>query len=320
MIMKNVLILMLLIGIFLTNSYAFGQASALPPPLGLHSWTAIVKVIGEDGNPIFGAGIFVQYNIPGKEGSGQPTYGEIKGSTDANGMFDTSHTDRSSGLAIIVEKSGYYTTHTGYQFYFSDTRQNPAFTLVLKKIGKPIPMYAKRIYKNSPVLNQPVGYDLMVGDWVGPYGKGINTDIIFTKVAYRKSGADYDYKVTIQFPKVGDGIQEFTAPDAAKGSGLLSPHVAPDNGYTNQLTRERYAYPGQPAKSDYNPNANYFFRVRTILDENGNVKSALYGKIYGEFMQYTYYLNPTPNDRNIEYDPKQDLLGRLSFDSQVRFP
>ena len=58
-------------------------------------------------------------------------------------------------------------------------------------------------------------------------------------------------------------------------------------------------------------NHNYYFRVRTVLDGNGNVKSALYGKIYGDFMQFNYYLNPTPNDRNVEFDPKKNLMENL---------
>ena len=68
------------------------------------------------------------------------------------------------------------------------------------------------------------------------------------------------------------------------------------------------------------PDRNYFFRVRTLLDEHGNVKSALYGKIYGDFMQFAYYLNPTPNDRNVEFDPKQNLLHGLKPTEEVTAP
>ena len=68
------------------------------------------------------------------------------------------------------------------------------------------------------------------------------------------------------------------------------------------------------------PNRNYFFRVRTAKDHEGNIVSAHYGKIYGDFMQFTYYLNPTPNDRNIEFDPKQNLLGGLQSFEQVSAP
>jgi hypothetical protein len=70
-------------------------------------------------------------------------------------------------------------------------------------------------------------------------------------------------------------------------------------------------HPGQGTKEDFDENRNYFFRVRTMLDDKGNVKSALYGKIYGDFMQFSYYLNPTPNSRNVEFDPKQNLMKNL---------
>jgi hypothetical protein len=124
----------------------------------------------------------------------------------------------------------------------------------------------------------------------------------------------------VRFPKDGDGIREFTVPDVEKGSALRSPHEAPADGYQSELTREVGAHPGQPSKFDYDPNRIYFFRVRTVLDEQGKVKSTFYGKIYGDFMQFCYYLNPTPNDRNIEFDPKRNLLKGLKSTEQVTAP
>jgi hypothetical protein len=317
---KNAIILLCLALIGLANSRAFGQAPALPAQFGPHSWTATVKVIGEDSSPISGAHISVQYDIPGKEGSGQPTYGELKGPTAAGGVFETLHTDRSLGLAIIVEKSGYYATRTGYQFYFLQTRQNPTFTLVLKKIGNPIAMYARHVRNGPPAFNEPIGYDLTVGDWVAPHGKGQTTDIIFTGKLDKKSKNDFDYKLTVSFPKPGDGIQEFVAPDVEKGGDLRSPHEAPADGYHLQVVRAMSRHPGKTSVEDLDLNRNYFFRVRTMLDSNGNVKSALYGKIYGDFMQFTYYLSATPNDRNVEFDPKHNLLSLKFREPQVRMP
>jgi hypothetical protein len=37
-------------------------------------------------------------------------------------------------------------------------------------------------------------------------------------------------------------------------------------------------------------------------------------------MQFSYYLNPTPNDRNIKFDPKQNLLGGLQSFERVSAP
>jgi hypothetical protein len=199
--------------------------------------------------------------------------------------------------------------------------RNPTVTLMLKKVGKPIAMYARYVTQGPPVFNTPVGYDLTVGDWVGPNGKGITTDIVFNGTLDQKAKNDFDYTLTVSFPKPGDGIQEFAVPDAEKGGGLRSPHEAPTNGYQSQVVKTMSRHPGQGTKEDMNdPNRNYFFRVRTALDENGNVVSAHYGKIYGDFMQFTYYLNPTPNSRNIEFDPKQNLIGDSPSSPRVQSP
>ena len=73
-------------------------------------------------------------------------------------------------------------------------------------------------------------------------------------------------------------------------------------------------------ETNWDLNRNYFFRVHTVLDENGNIKSVLYGKIYGDFLKFSYYLNPTPNDRSVEFDPKQNILKNLGEFEQVTEP
>jgi hypothetical protein len=325
MIMKNTPVLLCLSLTALASGLAFGQAPALPSPFGPHQWTATVKVIGEDGNPIAGADVDVSYDVPAKPDEGSKRYGEVKGITDDNGMFIASHTDSSWDLGVAVEKAGYYKSHIGYQFYYDEKRRQPSFTLILKKIGMPIPMYAKRLNTHVPALDKAVGFDLMAGDWVSPYGRGVNSDILFTGHFNKGANGESDFTLTVSFPNPGDGIQEFDAPaliqDAKTGqSDLRSSHEAPMDDYQSQWVQTDNRKPGQPVETNRNSNHNYYFRVRTVLDENGNVKSALYGKIYGDFMEFAYYLNPTPNDRNVEFDPKQNLFDGLSFDTQVKTP
>jgi len=308
MIMKTALILLCLTLTVLTNSFTFGQAPAIPAQLGPHSWTATVKVAGEDGNPIVGANVSVQYTVPTEPDSGDKTYGEVKGKTDTNGMFSASHTDNSWGLGVVVEKTGYYNTQMGHQFYFDEKNRHPAFTLLLKKIGKPIPLYAKQITSlKVPEFNKAIGYDLVIGDWVGPYGNGVNADLFFTE---KHIDPQSGYILSVSFPKPGDGIQEFTVPNAEKGSGFRSAHEAPIDGYQRELSQTVAT----------NPNRNFYFRVRTKLDENGNVVSARYGKIYGDLAQFTYYFNPTLNDQNVEFNPKQNLLSGLQPLDEVSAP
>jgi hypothetical protein len=294
-----------------------------------HQWNVTLQVVDEDGNPVFGANASVGYFV-----NSQPASSE--GLTDGNGVFTASHTADNdlNELGFTAEKTGYYTTRMGHMLFppYDPAKWDITQTIVLKKIGQPIPMYArwirsepgvfKKTGKLPIVFNTTIGYDLVLGDWVAPYGTGVNTDLKVTEEFNKQSALDYDFKLTISFPKAGDGIQEFTVPDAEKESDLRSPHEAPTNGYNAQLVRENFHHPGQAGQSDYDPNRNYFFRVRTVLDHQGNVVSTHYGKIYGdpEQMSFEYYLNPTPNDRNIEFDPKQNLLGGLKPFEQVNTP
>ncbi|MEZ5415708.1 MAG: hypothetical protein R3F03_15480, partial [Opitutaceae bacterium] len=54
---------------------------------------------------------------------------------------------------------------------------------------------------------------------------------------------------------------------------------------------------------------------RVVLDDDGSVVSANYSKVMGDIyvshtgvLRFTYYFNPTPNDRNLEFDPKRNLF------------
>ncbi|HTR43604.1 MAG TPA: hypothetical protein VMH87_18480, partial [Pseudomonadales bacterium] len=258
----------------------------------------------------------------------QKTYGEIKGMTDMNGIFSASHTDSSWDLAITAKKTGYYTTRIGHELYVPGqfdaskvaANRNTTMTFLLKKIEKPIPMQAKSLNTHVPDLDKHVGYDLMLGDWVSPYGKGVNADINFMGHFDKRDGGESDFTLTVTFPKSSDGIQEFTVPDTEKGSGLRSPHEAPTEGYQSQWVQFDNRKPRRPIKTNRDPHHNYFFRVRTVADDKGNIVSAHYGKIYGDFMEFKYYFNPTPNDRNVEFDPTKNLIKNLKPLEEVKEP
>jgi hypothetical protein len=284
---------------------AWQQVMAEPLP----NWTATVSVKDENGQPVSDANVEISYRASSPSEQTEIS-DKISGVTDTYGTFIATHKYTSYSLNIRSAKSGYYPTSQTYELGFSydPAKWNATVNLVLRPVGRPIPMYAKWVRQGPSVFNQPVGYDMMEGDWVAPYGKGRTTDIIFTQFRDQKSSQDYEYLLKVSFPNQGDGIQEFTVPAEQSGSSLKSSREAPENGYQPEINRANVSHPPETAKMDYNPKRNYFFRVRTVLDQHGNIKSAMYGKIYGDFMQFTYYLNPTPNDQNMEFDPSRNLL------------
>jgi hypothetical protein len=302
----------------LTSISALAQAR-----VGVNSWSVTFKVVDDAGKPVGGASIQVRYLQTDR----------IIGQTDGDGVFSASHADKSIALGFLVRKENYYSDYLHHELYAPGQFDGPTvaanrhFTqiIVLRKIGKPIPMYAKQQDAIFPRENERMGFDLVIGDWVAPFGKGSHPDIYFK--VHREIVNDYKYNasLTIDFPNKGDGIAVAQAePDT--GGEFKTSRTAAETGYESEKVW-LYSYDKQPATV-----FGYFIRIRTILDENGNVKSALYGKIRGDFkfyagtraphagMKFDYYLNPTPNDMNLEFNPKQNLLKNLDIVQQIKDP
>jgi len=286
-------------------------------------WTTTVKVVDESNQPVAWADVTIGYYVPAPADQTIAS-DSTKGKTDTSGFYSASGRTRSTDLFFGAGKEGYYHSHLEHAFHkFKDsdpTKRSPNIALLLKKIKRPIPMYAKRMISQPPIQGAPVGYDLEVGDWVTPHGKGSRTDILFATFLDKRADDDWDYKVVVSFPNPGDGIQPFTISDLERTSSLRSPHEAPEGGYQLEWIKTQSQRPGQPGKYGINDDLNFFFRVRTVLDEYGNVKTANYGKIYGDFLNFQYFFNGTANSRNVEFDPTKNLMEHLQPGEHVELP
>jgi hypothetical protein len=90
------------------------------------------------------------------------------------------------------------------------------------------------------------------------------------------------------------------------------PHLAPEAGY--EPTRSSVVNGNfSPGREDI----GLFLRTRVRRDGEGKIVSANYAKVIGDFrvstpgpggFSLTYYFNPTPNDRNLEFDPDKNLF------------
>lgn len=204
---------------------------------------------------------------------------------------------------------------------------NPTIEIKLKKKINPIPMYVRFVKTKFPKKNMDIGFDLLAADWVAPYGKGKTADFIFKyegdvimeKVAGRRFPEPFfNCTFTLSFSNPKDGLQPFYVPiRSSKGSSLRSSQKAPLDDYKNILKRNIFRNK-KTSKYDTREDRNYYFRVRTKTDKDGNITNALYGKIYddikfgyGEEIHFVYYLNPTSNSRDLEWN-RQNLFKGLS--------
>ena len=293
--------------------------------------------------------------IPG-EAFGRDENALFDGVTDTNGVVTLKMPSKTGDLSYGVcgrrdANDNYLRMRVGDSSYYRDSGEgmlftnniggkwqpwNPTIDLVIKRVLNPIPMYARYLRSGDfsiPAYNVSLGYDLVKSDWLPPYGNGETSDFIFRLDSQLgKTRADgiqlFDAVLSLTFSNEGDGIQEIMVP-VRKGSIFRLPRFAPETGYSNKWVSKTFAN----EDSDYcefKEDQNFIFRVRTKKDDKGRIVSALYGKIVGPLfyevrarganMQMKYYLNPTPNDRNLEFDPKQNLLKNLPWQGGVQEP
>jgi len=250
--------------------------------------------------------------------------------TDQNGVADLETPSLRGSFAYAPYPQGKYYKVPSLRYQFKEVVNgrwefwNPQLEIVLPRILNPIPLHARKVGIGPNLelpTTGPVGFDLIMSDWVAPHGKGKKSDLIFTHTPGLRAAdvnSSFDSVFTLTFANLGDGIQ--SRPANQTNRLLELPREAPAEGYEAKLERRiSWAGKGTPVQLGVREDQNYFLRVRSVLDPNGNVISALYGKIYGDIhlmappashgmARFTYYLNPTSLDRNLEFDPKRNLL------------
>ncbi len=200
---------------------------------------------------------------------------------------------------------------------------------MVRRVINPIPMYAKAVEAMIPATDVLCGFDMETGDWVTPYGKGKQPDVFFQVDRSIVNKDDFELTFRVVFTNKLDGLQAMTS---FSQSAFKSPRFAPVDGYKMEYERRlgrklgRGFFNTEPSPEEY-----CGYRIRSTLDEHGGIKSAYYGKITSGFrltgyiadrvsLLFTYYLNPTPNDRNLEFDPKRNLFTNLDEFETVSEP
>ena len=276
-----------------------------------------VKVVGEDQQVIKDANVLFGFGNS-----------SVSGVTDIKGLF-TGEGRCHGDYGLSITKDGFYLSgaSTPQLTNIVDGKWlpwNPVALSILRPIGKRVALYAKTVKLRIPILDKPCGFDLEASDWVAPYGKGMKSDFIFTLHQVDRGMQDYDVLGELTFKNPSDGLQDAPLPEVGKNSVFKWERQAPENGYQPkfQLQNSWHKEKGITRSFKYADGVweGYFFRVRTV-EQDGEIVSARYGKIRGGIevfpndpnpkIDFTYYFNPTPNDRNLEWDMKKNLFSGL---------
>lgn len=219
------------------------------------------------------------------------------------------------------------------------------YTSIMQRVESPIPLFVKQVewrdWRQGLLglqgSNAVLRLDMFKGDWLPPYGHGETADLEITSRMQitgkerrfsfaTRAEADvpfYDIVQTIGPTGEADCISELH-PDPTLGIKIRH---GGDDGMgvrivRRQGRRKRIGLAGNwecEYFDDTDDNRCYTFRIRSRYDGKGNLVEAYYGKVYGDFkfeghldrgiisVRFLYYLNPTPLDRNLEWDRKTNL-------------
>lgn len=318
-----------------------------PSPIAISAKAAFTaRVVDEEtGDGIMG--MMVVCPLP----SSKNIFGDL-GYTVVTNLTDKSGEVRFAGKVyddeiqyFVMNRSGYYPL-SGMRIRFTNMTEtfvkkwlpyDEVQTITLQKIGKKIPLFVKeaRPKRNQDLTTGPdrkFGYDLVKGDWMPPFGRGEHADIEFNLLPREDFGMgmgpsgipDLAFRDTVQVKFVGkdNGIVKVSPPLCA----ALKVRTAPEGGYLSKFNIWFGQTKTMQDDTNIDKGACHAFRVRTVKNAQGEIVSALYGKIYGDFrltygycliptgVSFTYYLNLMPNDRNLEWDMEHNLCPvRKSF-------
>jgi hypothetical protein len=275
-----------------------------------------VKVVDDDNLAVPDAKVVVMgYNT------------QAEGKTDKAGFFPARLRNVTGQLDFVVRKEGFYTIGWVSYYFTGQTNGrwrpwNPTVELQLRRHGKPVPMVVKQIEGKMPVFGQSIGFDLVVGDWVRPYGNGRISDFLLLAERWMRESNRVAGRLKLSFSNPDDGLCRVRLP-SRNDYGMRLPGIAPGSGYMNEwewrLRPEMDQDPLNPyADLNFDQDSNYYFRVRSQRSNNGDLRSAMYGKIYygvqfgvwenrPDFsLKLLYYLNPD-GTRNTEFDMRSNL-------------
>lgn len=260
--------------------------------------------------------------------------------TDGKGVCHLSGKTNTGKASVEVREppSGYYKANGGSVEFKSESLfgtwrpDNVVVTVALDRVEKPVPLHVrnlsfppgKLVEEMSDMEKGPVSYDFLKGDWLPPWGSGEFADVVFRRLPREDCGVGVNGRgqtnqsfrdvVSVDFPGDGNGMVETSVSATSELKIRLSSTMGFKSHYEQSCGRGKdlQAYRMRDERKCF------CFRIRTKYDEKGNVVEGYYGKIYGDVVMewsylgvsrvgFLYYLNPTPNDRNLEWDMKNNL-------------
>lgn len=162
--------------------------------------------------------------------------------------------------------------------------------------------------RKIPKFDCWIPFDLEKFDWTAPYGKGVCPDVLL-RLHNRTTSNFFDYTDRMEFCFTNNPFAGAYEVRKDSYSDMKTCYVAISNAvYESQFTFICEKASDNKRTEKYLKDDEYLvFRTRTSVDEQGNMKSAHYGVIYGPCFSARDCIrfsdgcfNPIENNSNVE--------------------
>ena len=285
-----------------------------------------VHVVDEYNEPVTNALVQVYtHKRNGDRFARAPQYRILDEHTDALGNARFRYTSVSGYIKCVASADGYYAERDDKQRFASSdsdysqvilSEHSKSYAFTLRRKRNPTTLYYAKpsLAQKLPKGSGEFGFDLLMYDWVAPYGDGKVADFYVQREETTTNG-QRTASCGIVFR--GDGNGAYVRKKVKTTSDFETDYEADTNGvYQTYFPVRRFPWPGNPK---YTESAivkeDEYIVMRTRVEKNakGEIIKAHYSVMLGPvridelFDWWIYYFNPTPNDPNLEKDLKRNI-------------
>jgi len=302
-----------------------------------NSMTVTAHVKDTEGNPAVGAIVKIWTDKDRYQGLARsPMYSYFEAVADTNGIAILRFPCHSQSFQCCAYGDNYYQEKGGY-VYVKATLNYATWAVTLLEHSKDISFTLRRkrnptslfyskpsVSPKLPKVNGEFGYDLLMNDWVEPYGEGKTADFY---VQREVSPTNSKVMVNSSIMFRGDGNGAYIRKKVKTTSDFKTDYEADTNEiYQVVLPLQHYPAPNAPMytfSSIVKDDEYAVLRTRVKKDAKGEIVKANYSAMLGavyideSFDWLIYLFNPTPNDPNLEMDlEKSTDLERAKWERQ----
>ena len=244
----------------------------------------------------------------------------ITGRTDANGVFFAEGKTCGDEINIEISKAGYYSSvkklcfaEMGAEHDVSNGKWQPFgdnMIVALRRIMNPVDVIVHDKLIDVAQTNVWLGFDMEKKDFVKPAGNGLKSDFE-VKVEWDGLPAWESKMCSAEIRFLEEKTGGYYVRNKSESAFPYAYEAQIDSAYLERSISivDRDGDP-HTTKVSFAKDSSFVTRTRTVVDEQGNIKSANYGSIRRieigpsrrgvALLRLSYIFNPIPNDTNLE--------------------